>query len=196
MHLIGPSDPLYHPDPSKPSPFTDPFWAFVWPGSWGIAEHLRRNPALVQGKIVLDFAAGCGVSGIAAAQLGAKHVCFNDIDEVSVAACSMNAALNDLPEEQVGLEARDLVGAKTNAQVILAGDVCYEAELAASVMGWLREEARRGVLVLVGDPGRWSSKPHLAGELGVEEKARFPLPAALKDDNSGLVETSVFQVRP
>ena len=40
------------------------------------------------------------------------------------------------------------------ADVILAGDICYEKPLAARVMAWLEAGARRGARVLIGDPGR------------------------------------------
>jgi predicted nicotinamide N-methyase len=38
--------------------------------------------------------------------------------------------------------------------VILAGDVCYDARLAARVLPWLQSLANLGVVVVLGDPGR------------------------------------------
>jgi predicted nicotinamide N-methyase len=38
--------------------------------------------------------------------------------------------------------------------VILAGDVCYEETMALGLLGWLEAAARRGIRVLIGDPGR------------------------------------------
>jgi len=40
------------------------------------------------------------------------------------------------------------------ADVILAGDICYEKSLAARVMAWLQQGVRQGSRVLIGDPGR------------------------------------------
>ena len=40
------------------------------------------------------------------------------------------------------------------ADVILAGDICYEKPLAARVMAWLGEVKAAGATVLIGDPGR------------------------------------------
>ncbi len=37
---------------------------------------------------------------------------------------------------------------------MLAGDICYERDLAARVADWLAGLARRGATVLIGDPGR------------------------------------------
>src|SRR6267378_1245766 len=44
-----------------------PYWAFCWPGGQAIARYLLDNPAQVRGKRVIDFAAGSGVSSLAAA---------------------------------------------------------------------------------------------------------------------------------
>ena len=40
------------------------------------------------------------------------------------------------------------------ADVILAGDICYEKPLAARVMTWLGAAKAAGATVLIGDPGR------------------------------------------
>src|SRR5262245_33181986 len=51
-----------------------PYWAFAWAGGLALARHLLDNPSLVVGRRVLDFAAGSGVIGIAAAKAGAAEV--------------------------------------------------------------------------------------------------------------------------
>ena len=49
-----------------------------------------------------------------------------------------------------------------DAEVILAGDVCYEREPAEATLAWLRDEALGGKLVLLADPG-----PHYAPSDGL-----------------------------
>src|SRR5260370_17078144 len=44
-----------------------PYWAFCWPGGQAIARYVLDNPGEVRGKRVIDFAAGSGVSSLAAA---------------------------------------------------------------------------------------------------------------------------------
>ena len=51
-----------------------PYWAFCWPGGQAIARYLLDHPEAVRGKRVIDFAAGSGVSSIAAAHVGAVSV--------------------------------------------------------------------------------------------------------------------------
>ena len=63
-----------------------PYWAFCWPGGQAIARYLLDNPEQVRGKRVIDFAAGSGVSSMAAARAGARSVIANDIDALSLVA--------------------------------------------------------------------------------------------------------------
>ena len=60
-----------------------PYWAFCWPGGQAIARYLLDHPETVRGKRVIDFAAGSGVSSMAAARGGAASVIANDIDTLS-----------------------------------------------------------------------------------------------------------------
>jgi predicted nicotinamide N-methyase len=100
---------------------------------------------------VLDFAAGSGLVGIAAALAGAATVEAVDIDAFAVAAVGANAAANGV---LVTASCEDVVGRDYGWDVVLAGDVCYERDMAGRVGDWLRALAGRGALVLIGDPGR------------------------------------------
>jgi predicted nicotinamide N-methyase len=128
-----------------------PFWAFAWAGGQALARYVLDNPDLVAGRQVLDFAAGSGLQGIAAAKAGAARVEASEIDPFAAAAIGLNAVLNGV-EIEVMLE--DLVDAPLAWDVVLAGDVCYERPMAGRVAGWLARLAAGGALVLLGDPGR------------------------------------------
>ena len=39
-----------------------PYWAFPWAGGQVLARHVLDHPALVAGRLVLDFASGAGSS--------------------------------------------------------------------------------------------------------------------------------------
>jgi predicted nicotinamide N-methyase len=105
----------------------------------------------VRGLRVLDFAAGCGIAAIAAARAEAAFVEASEIDLVAAEAIAMNAALNGVA---VAALAQDVVGSAARWDVILAGDVCYEAPMTAHILPWLRAMAAAGVTVLLADPGR------------------------------------------
>lgn len=128
-----------------------PFWAFAWAGGQALARHVLDDPALVAGHHVLDFASGSGLVAIAAARAGAARVEAADIDGFALAAMDLNARANNVRVESVGT---DQIGTDRGWHTVLAGDICYERNLADRVMTWLAGLAARGAIVLIGDPGR------------------------------------------
>tara|TARA_R110000744_G_scaffold36034_2_gene83114 strand:- start:7932 stop:8630 length:699 start_codon:yes stop_codon:yes gene_type:complete len=128
-----------------------PFWAFAWAGGQALARYCLDNRHLLAGQLVLDFAAGGAVSGIAAAKAGAASVLACELDPFAIAAIKANSAANSaVLETRLG----DLVGTDEGWDIVLAGDVFYEDALAQRIGAWLQELAQRGALVLIGDPGR------------------------------------------
>ena len=129
-----------------------PFWAFAWAGGQALARWLLDHPAEAAGKRVLDFASGSGLIGIAAMKAGAASVLCADIDPFCGAAVAMNAQANGVA---LDFTDRDLLDAPPpDADLICAGDVCYEKPMTDRVMAWLGEARARGTRVLIGDPGR------------------------------------------
>ena len=172
-----------------------PYWAFCWPGGQAIARFLLDNPDRVRGKKVIDFAAGSGVSSMAAARAGAASVIANDIDLLSLIAARLNAEANGL---SIATSADDWLagadgvsGAMPEADVVIAGDVCYEKEMSVRALAWLRGHANAGRLVLLGDPGR-----NYFSVQGLEELARYEIPTSLQLENRGMRETVVWRVLP
>jgi predicted nicotinamide N-methyase len=168
-----------------------PYWAFCWPGGQAIARYLLDNPTLVEGRRVIDLAAGSGVSSLAAARAGAASVVANDIDALSLIAARLNARANYLAVE-VSLEDW-LAGPEgaPDAEVVIAGDVCYERDMSTRALAWLRGHARLGRMVLLGDPGR-----NYFSAQGLEERARYEIPTSLQLENRGMRETVVWRVLP
>lgn len=129
-----------------------PFWAFAWAGGQGLARHILDHPELVRGKRVLDFASGSGLVGIAAVMAGASHVEAVDIDAFAVASIRLNAAVNGVA---VSVRQIDQIGEDlAHIDVLLAGDVFYDRDLATRLLPWLVRLARAGVTVIAGDPDR------------------------------------------
>ena len=130
-----------------------PFWAFAWAGGQALARYLLDTPSEVAGKRVVDFATGSGLVAIAAIKAGAAQALAADIDPFCEAACSLNAGANGVAFDFTG---EDVLTAPPPpwADVILAGDICYEKPMAARAMAWLRQARDGGARVLLGDPGR------------------------------------------
>lgn len=163
-----------------------PFWAFAWAGGQALARYLLDHPEIVAGKRVLDFASGSGLVGIAAAMAGAGNVLAADIDEYAVCAIALNAEANGVAVEPVR---RDLIGEAGDWDVILAGDILYEQGLAARVIAWLEAEQGRGIMVLIGDPGR-SYMPR--DKLVALATYEVPVVGALEDNE--IKKTSVWKL--
>jgi predicted nicotinamide N-methyase len=162
-----------------------PFWAFAWAGGQGLARHALDHPALVAGKRVLDFATGSGLVAIAACMAGAGAVIAADIDPFSRAACALNAAANGVDFAFTG---NDLIETEEGWDVVLAGDVFYDRELASRLVPWFSALRLRGAEVLVGDPGRSYLPKDKLEALAIYE---VPVSRALED--SEVKRTTVWR---
>jgi predicted nicotinamide N-methyase len=125
-----------------------PYWAFAWPGGQALARHILDHPELVRGLRVLDLGAGSALGAIAALKAGAQSATAADIDPLAVAAAELNAAANGVTLQ---VTTNDLLGAETDYDLILIGDLVYEPDLKDRVGGFLDRHHRRGVPMLYGD---------------------------------------------
>jgi predicted nicotinamide N-methyase len=168
LHLADEVLPLWHAvqvetgDPDAALPY----WAFAWGGGLAVARYLADTPGVVAGRDVLDLASGSGLCAIAALQAGAGSVTAVDIDPFAIAAIGLNARSSGQRVTTIG---RDILDDEPPpVDLIVAGDVCYEAAFADRVVSWLRRARDLGIDVLLGDPGR----RYLPGE-GLTEIASY-----------------------
>ena len=164
-----------------------PFWAFAWAGGQALARYVLDNPALVSGKRALDFASGSGLIAIAAAKAGATEVDASDIDAFAIAAIETNAAANGV---SVRPRLENLIGADEGWEVVLAGDVAYERDLAEAATDWLAALAQRGATVLIGDPRR-TYLPLDRLDCVIE----YSVPVTRELEDSEIKRTGVFRFR-
>ena len=129
-----------------------PFWAFAWVGGQALSRYVLDHPTLVAGKRVLDFAAGCGMTAIAAALCQAATAEAAEIDPLAAAAIALNAEANGVTVPVLLDNVLDRPDCPWD--VVLAGDVCYERPMAERVFAWARRCAAAGATVLLADPGR------------------------------------------
>jgi predicted nicotinamide N-methyase len=145
VDLDARADELLHGGPA-------PYWAFCWGAGQALARYLIDHPQLVRGKRVVDFGAGSGVAGIAAALAGASRVTAVDIDPTALRVAECNAQLNGVTIDSASAVPDDW-------QVLLASDVLYET----GNEHWLLTAAASGREVLLSDPLRHGTpRPGLA----------------------------------
>jgi predicted nicotinamide N-methyase len=164
-----------------------PFWAFGWAGGQALARYVLDHPSIVAGRRVLDFASGSGLVAIAAAKAGAASVEACDVDPFAIAAIGLNAGTNGVA---VAARLADLVGADEGWETVLAGDICYDRDLAALVTGWLADLEGRGATVLIGDPGR----SYLPFDR-LEALATYAVPVARSLEDADVKRSSVWRFR-
>ena len=100
------------------------YWAFCWASGQVLARYILENSKVFRDKVILDFGAGSGVVGIAAAMAGARQVIACDIDPMALDACMANADLNGVAIELLN----DFDHLDKAVDMIIAADVLYDRD--------------------------------------------------------------------
>lgn len=162
-----------------------PFWAFAWAGGQALARYILDHPEIVASKRVIDFATGSGIVAVAAMKAGAASVLAADIDVFCEAAVGLNAEANGV---EIAFTDQNLLTAPPpEAEVLLAGDICYERPMAEAVMAWLGQGRTAGASVLIGDPGRTYFPKD-----GLEKLAEYQVPTTRELEDLAVKRTSVW----
>jgi predicted nicotinamide N-methyase len=165
-----------------------PFWAFAWLGGQAVSRHVLDDPELVRGRSVLDLATGSGLCALAALRAGAASVTAVDVDPFAVDAAALNAAHNRL---RLDVRCADLLdGPPPPVDVVLAGDVFYDAQMSDRVQPWLLEARRAGADVVVGDPGR-----HYLPRALMTERAAYDVPTTRDLEGVEVKRVVVYALR-
>ncbi|MFG1394902.1 class I SAM-dependent methyltransferase [Xanthobacter agilis] len=189
LHVADEAVPIWHRTEEELGELglPPPFWAFAWAGGQALARHVLDHPDTVTGQEVLDFASGSGLVGIAAMKAGAAAVTCADIDPFALSAIALNGAANGVVLRPWG---EDLIGRDLGWGTVLAGDICYEKDLAERVYAWLLDLSRRGARVLIGDPGRtYLPKDRL------EQLAEYHVPVTRELEDMDIKRTCVWRPR-
>jgi predicted nicotinamide N-methyase len=152
LHRATASSGLWRLAQSAGGEFGTPYWAYPWAGGLALARHILNQPEIVTGRRILDLGAGSGLVGIAAAKGAAEQVFAADIDRHAIVALGLNAAANDV--SLTGIHGDAIEGPVPDVDLILVGDLFYDAALAARVTTFLDASMTAGVEILVGDLGR------------------------------------------
>jgi predicted nicotinamide N-methyase len=137
-----------------------PHWTKLWPAALALADFIHQRPSLVEGRSVLELAAGLGLPSFVAARY-AKSVCCSDYLDESVA--TMEASVRHLGLEHVECRLLDWnhLPVGLSADVLLLSDINYDPEqferLYQVLMGFLE----RGTVILLASPQRLMAKPFI-----------------------------------
>ncbi len=187
LHLATEIEPIWRmtEDALGRAGVDPPFWAFAWAGGQGprpLPARPSRGGARAAGGRLRHRLWHGGDRGEAG---GADAVLAADIDPFCAAAVPLNAEANGV---EIAFTGEDLLDAgPPSADLICAGDICYEWPLADRVRQWLQIAHRRGTRVLIGDPGR----AYLPRE-GLELLARYQVRTTRELEDQEIRSTGVF----
>lgn len=148
LHLLRPDAVIWVGTPETPDPPT-PFWGIAWGAGQAMARWILDHRDIVRNRHVLELGAGSGIVSMAAALAGAAVVTAVDSDPASVKAVAMNADKNGVEIRTMHATIHSVM--PDEEHVVLASDVGYPG---ANVVGYLRQLAASGRLVLIAEPDR------------------------------------------
>lgn len=166
-----------------------PYWAFAWAGGQALARYVLDNPSVVRGKRVLDLGSGSGLVAIAACRAGAASAMAADVDPLALTAAELNGTLNGVTLATTTSDI--LTSAPGIYDVVLVGDLFYEAPLAKKVLTFVEANASAGVSVLVGDPRR-SYFPLDR----FEKLAEYSVPVTRQLEDAEIKWTAIWRCKP
>ncbi len=140
-----------------------PYWAFLWPGAYLLAEVVARE-AFAEGTRAIELGCGLGLAGLVGVAGGLK-VEFTDYDEAPLRFVAESALANGFDGDRVRtsrLDWRKPAGERVS--VILGADVLYEKRLVPLVCGVIRARLKPGGVALVAGPYRVATED-LGGRL-------------------------------
>lgn len=130
LYLINADYPRDNLDHEQAAALMDspPFWGFCWASGQVLARTLLDNPEWVRDRCLVDFGAGSGVVGLAAAMAGARRVVICDQDPFALRAARLNAAAAGLDVELASSLEAVLDGDPQSLDMVTVADVFYDRD--------------------------------------------------------------------
>jgi predicted nicotinamide N-methyase len=175
-----------------------PYWAYVWPAAYLLAECVAREPwneAIEGGRDaqVLEIGCGLGLAGLVAVARG-LCVQFTDYDQAALDFVAQSAAENDFDAARYSVRRLDWRCLPDERYpIILGADVIYEARLVPLVAALLRRLLAPGGVGLLASPYRLAANsfPAALAEAGLV--CRTEAVTAHTDDGQ-LIKGTIYRV--
>ncbi|MFT3949476.1 MAG: methyltransferase [Agriterribacter sp.] len=133
------------------------YWAQVWPASIGLCKFLYKYPHYIEGKNIMELAAGLGLPGLYAAAI-AKQVIITDKEEQAVGCIQQSIA--HLPLKNAYAMAMDWKDAAHAPlpDALLLSDVNYEPDTFNELLYIIDNFLRKSIPVIISTPQRLVAK--------------------------------------
>jgi predicted nicotinamide N-methyase len=130
-----------------------PYWAYLWPGAFLLAEALAIHEGAWPGLEALELGCGLGLAGLTALARGLR-VRFTDYDAAPLRFVARSAAENAFPASRFSTGILDWTEPpEEQYPLILGADVLYERRLVPLVVGVIAR-------MLAPGGGAWLAGPY------------------------------------
>jgi predicted nicotinamide N-methyase len=175
-----------------------PYWAYVWPAAYLLAERVAREPSLepIEGSCVaqvLEIGCGLGLAGLVAVARG-LCVQFTDYDQAALDFVAQSAAENGFDPARYSIRWLDWRRLPDERYpIILGADVIYESRLVPLVAALLRRLLAPGGVGLLASPYRLAASgfPAAVAEVGL---VCITEAATAHSDDGQLIEGTIYRV--
>lgn len=144
-----------------------PYWAELWPSSFGLASWLLCRRKLIFGKKCLDLGCGLGFTALCGVSLGAR-VLGCDYEEKALELASFNARKNGVPlcffsdylkSAQASfcplhMDWRNPLVAPKSFSFVWAADIAYERKFMPDILKFLDYALADDGIFWIAEPGR------------------------------------------
>ncbi|MBO9204188.1 MULTISPECIES: class I SAM-dependent methyltransferase [Niastella] len=134
-----------------------PHWTKLWPSALAMADYIHQHPELVQGKNVLELAAGLGLPSFVAARY-AQTVCCSDYLPEAVAAMTRTTGHLQLANVTCQLLDWNCLPAGLITDVLLLSDINYDPAQFDQLYEVLQYFMRLGAKIVLTTPQRLMAK--------------------------------------
>ncbi len=137
-----------------------PFWGRVWPSALAMIQFLEAHPSYIQGKKVVELAAGLGLPSLYASQL-ASEIIVSDYDPDAVAWMGKNIGLNSL--NNINAQQINWNNLPNNlvTETLLLCDVNYDPHQFEGLLKMINSFLQQGATILLTTPQRLVGRPFI-----------------------------------
>lgn len=135
-----------------------PYWAELWHSAVALSMMLEDNAAGIAGRSVLELGCGLGLSGIVAAQLGAR-VTLSDFDPVALMAAELNARTNGVGDRLRTMHLDFRMPPSETWDLLIAADVIYERRFIDPLVDCIDACLATGGCMHLAEPNRSVAEP-------------------------------------
>lgn len=164
------------------SPVPAPYWARVWPAAIALCRFIAAHPELVEGKRVLELAAGLGLPGLIASKL-AREVIISDYIDEAVALMEASVVANGLRHVTCRKIDWSDLPADLETDVLLLSDINYDPASFDVLFQVLMRFLKQGTTILLTTPQRLMARPFI-GRLLPYCMVQQELEVALDDEQA------------